>query len=567
MGARRCALAKRKSIGKRAGAAATSSTRKRGTVVPAGYLTRTEWAAKIARTWRQALQAIVETGRLLVDAKQQLSYGEWGAMVKNDLPFTPRYAQMLMAIARDPVLADAKHASLLPPSPDSLYRLSRLPDGQLERALATGQIRPDMERRDVRALRLVLNREAVLRDTEHSTPLDDGAFIHGNALDHIGTLENGSVQLLLCDPPYGSEHEGSSADPLKAGQIAGDTEGEAADLLRQVLTEMEPKLAPDAHCYIFTTLRRDSFLRLAPVVKEFFDIRGYITWVKGSSGQLVDGFALTTELIIFGTRGGTRGAPKRQLIGKPLPDVVVRDRVPDSKSFHQHQKPLELLETLIAKSTLPGELVVDPLAGSGSTLVAAKETGRAYWGVEREKKYHEPGLAWLTSTKLPDTSLKDFSDLDAGYFARPYSFVTDATGIDHVMFQKELGPVGSATDVFRPMPSDAPRPLRDGTPDAAAAARYRKGPGLNDGAVRVIYEPVCDSVEAVTTIALPPLHVCKDCSRWLASHGDRDIVNRAAASEREFWVTGMIAPAQYDRIVKKKGKQLKAGKARGKKVD
>lgn len=57
------------------------------------------------------------------------------------------------------------------------------------------------------------------------------------------------------------------------------------------------------------------------------------------------------------------------------------------KSLHPTQKPLELMRWLVLTYTNPGELVLDPFAGSGSTLAACFETGRRAVGIEKEEKY------------------------------------------------------------------------------------------------------------------------------------------------------------------------------------
>ena len=56
--------------------------------------------------------------------------------------------------------------------------------------------------------------------------------------------------------------------------------------------------------------------------------------------------------------------------------------------LHPTQKPLPVLLPLVETFSLPGGLVLDPFAGSGSTLVAAKMLGRAYLGIELDAGYH-----------------------------------------------------------------------------------------------------------------------------------------------------------------------------------
>jgi site-specific DNA-methyltransferase (adenine-specific) len=62
---------------------------------------------------------------------------------------------------------------------------------------------------------------------------------------------------------------------------------------------------------------------------------------------------------------------------------------PGEAGLHPTQKPVRLMEALIALASSPGQVVLDPFAGSGSTLVAALRTGRRFVGVERDAGYFE----------------------------------------------------------------------------------------------------------------------------------------------------------------------------------
>ena len=61
--------------------------------------------------------------------------------------------------------------------------------------------------------------------------------------------------------------------------------------------------------------------------------------------------------------------------------------MPRGEWLHTTQKPLDLLEALGADFTDPGELVLDPFAGSGTTGVACRRLGRRFIGWERDAKY------------------------------------------------------------------------------------------------------------------------------------------------------------------------------------
>jgi hypothetical protein len=62
---------------------------------------RREWAIEIASRWRASIEGIIEAGDLLNRAKDDLPRGDFIAMIKTELPFGPRTAQRLMAIAAD----------------------------------------------------------------------------------------------------------------------------------------------------------------------------------------------------------------------------------------------------------------------------------------------------------------------------------------------------------------------------------------------------------------------------------------------------------------------------------
>jgi len=97
-------------------------------------------------------------------------------------------------------------------------------------------------------------------------------------------------------------------------------------------------------------------------------------------GDLQGNYAEKYEMIIFATKGN------RILLGNKRP-INVLDFARTNNSNHPTEKPVELLKELIRNSTIEGETVLDYFAGSGSTLVASKELGRKWIGIEMDENY------------------------------------------------------------------------------------------------------------------------------------------------------------------------------------
>jgi site-specific DNA-methyltransferase (adenine-specific) len=92
--------------------------------------------------------------------------------------------------------------------------------------------------------------------------------------------------------------------------------------------------------------------------------------------------------------------PKFNNNGKMIFNVMDWPRDNESIKLHPTQKPVKLLETLIEIFTDPGDVVIDPVAGSGSTLVAAENLGRKSYGFEIKKNFFKDATNWINENKL-----------------------------------------------------------------------------------------------------------------------------------------------------------------------
>ena len=70
-------------------------------------------------------------------------------------------------------------------------------------------------------------------------------------------------------------------------------------------------------------------------------------------------------------------------------------KISHQKLIHPHQKPIDLLSFLIAKSTNEGDVILDMFAGVGSTLKSATNMGRDCIAIELDKNVYQDGLQYI----------------------------------------------------------------------------------------------------------------------------------------------------------------------------
>ncbi len=201
-------------------------------------------------------------------------------------------------------------------------------------------------------------------------------------------LARGSVDLLLTDPPYGQQFEGAGKAAVSGaaqGNVRGDGARQGVRVLRGVLEELADAWHPEAHAYI--ACHWEGLPDFYDAACVHLNIRNALVWDKaqGGTGDTELDYARDWECWLYGTR--SRGRP---LAGR-RDGAVLRGYkpVPSRGRIHPTEKPVALLRYLIAKSAPADGLVVDPFAGSGSTLEAAKLEGRRAVGVEVEERFCE----------------------------------------------------------------------------------------------------------------------------------------------------------------------------------
>lgn len=275
-------------------------------------------------------------------------------------------------------------------SPDILARLD---SGELSVNAASIEMRREMRRseRDAQA------EERRARARQAGTV---EGFRYGNCLRYLPTLRRRSVRVLLSDVPYGVAAR--SASQPDAFIKADDTVGSATQLLFEILRAVDHALMDDAHLLLFTSPRYEPQFRRT-VEMYGYTYRGSLVWVKTDSagnpwmgqGAAEYAFGPAHERILHYTKGAPR-------LIRRLPDVLLAPR--PHETTHITEKPVEglLRELILATTAGPSDRVVDPCAGTGATLLAAKQLGRQYYGCEIRRVWYEEGVARLLDAAEPD---------------------------------------------------------------------------------------------------------------------------------------------------------------------
>lgn len=100
--------------------------------------------------------------------------------------------------------------------------------------------------------------------------------------------------------------------------------------------------------------------------------------------------------------------PKFRNEGKMIFNCFDWQKDSDTEKIHPTQKPVELLKTLIKTFTYEGDVVIDPCAGSGSTLIAALRLNRKAYGFEIKKDFYTKALSWINEEKQVKEDIKNF---------------------------------------------------------------------------------------------------------------------------------------------------------------
>jgi DNA modification methylase len=202
--------------------------------------------------------------------------------------------------------------------------------------------------------------------------------------------EGAPVDLVFTDPPYGVGYAGGTAAHLTIANDSLGAEGTRA------LVAGALRLAPlrlGGACYVMAPAGPGQLAFLLAIDDAGLTVHQILVWVKDRFVLGHSDYHYRHEPIVYGWREGGRHLFR----GDRTQDSVWEIARPARSEQHPTIKPIELVERAIRNSSMPGEAVYDPFAGSGTALVAAERLGRHCYAMEIDPRYAQVAIErWRT---------------------------------------------------------------------------------------------------------------------------------------------------------------------------
>lgn len=214
-------------------------------------------------------------------------------------------------------------------------------------------------------------------------------------LETVKVLMDGEqADLLLTDPPYNVDYEGGTEDKIKIKNDSFKSEGDFLGFLRKAMSCASDVMKDGACYYIFhADSEGRNFREAATVIGK---VRECLIWVKN---KLVFGrqdYQWKHEPCLY----GWKGTGHKWYNDRTQTTILEFDR-PNRSEEHLTMKPIPLFAYLMKNSTKPGDLVLDPFAGSGTSLICAEQLGRRCYTMELDQHYCDVVIArWESFTGL-----------------------------------------------------------------------------------------------------------------------------------------------------------------------
>lgn len=231
------------------------------------------------------------------------------------------------------------------------------------------------------------------------------------------------AQLIIADVPYNIGNNAYGSNP--AWYIDGDNKNGESELAKKEFFDTdkdfrpaefmhfcskmlrpEPKERGKAPCMLLFCEFEDQFKYIE--LGKRYGLNNYINLVfrKNFSAQVLKANMRVVGNAEYGLILYRDKLPKFNNEGKMIFNVMDWEKDTDSIKLHPTQKPVKLLEKLIKIFTDEGEVVIDPVAGSGSSIIAAINTNRSGYGFEIKKDFYREANEWIKEESKAKEEIK-----------------------------------------------------------------------------------------------------------------------------------------------------------------
>ncbi len=254
---------------------------------------------------------------------------------------------------------------------------------------------------------------------DHVLPLADCGFAGGgrrwmlrinkvhrmDALVGLSKLPDASVDLVITDPPYNIARPGRST--MKGGKIVSTMSAWGSwdcfqpfdyDLfISKVISECYRVLKSGGALYMFTA-REDNGFFIRKAIERGFTYRNQLAIIKKSPQPSFSkaNWRSAFELCFYVTKGK---AKTFNFLSQPECVNIYPCGTRHKSTKHPTEKPFEMIRRMVGVSSNPGDLVLDPFMGSGTTAAAAKASGRSFLGFELKSEYHQMAYSRLRAIR------------------------------------------------------------------------------------------------------------------------------------------------------------------------
>jgi len=209
---------------------------------------------------------------------------------------------------------------------------------------------------------------------------EDFRIIAGDCLAVMQTFKDNTFHGIVCDPPYGVNADQFGEQTTVVGHEYRDSLENAMSVAAGIFVEGYRVCRESAHLYMFCDIKHFPLLVSGAELAGWKPFATPLIWHKPGAGHAphIGFFSRRYECILFAQKGN-------RTLAKARSDVFEFAGVKDKQ--HAAEKPVELLAELMSLSYFPGDLILDPCAGSGSIFPAARKQNLRAVGIEQHEDY------------------------------------------------------------------------------------------------------------------------------------------------------------------------------------